>query len=202
MFVKVHDAYLPTPAGEPLISPAATRAVLYLVRNPLDVAVSLAFHDAVDLDAAIAQMADGDHAFSTVTTRLPLQLRQRLSSWSGHVESWIDAPGLHRCVVRYEDMVRSPLDTFARASRFLGLAAQDDRIRDALDRASFERLRDEEARDGFVEKPHRMERFFREGRAGAWREHLSAAQAQRIIDDHGDIMRRLDYLDRNGAPRY
>ena len=39
---RVNDAYLPTPTGEPLISHAATRAVLYLVRNPLDVAVSLA----------------------------------------------------------------------------------------------------------------------------------------------------------------
>ncbi len=201
MFVKMHDAYLPTPAGEPLISHAATRAVLYLVRNPLDVAVSLAYHHAIDLDAAIARMGDGDHAFSTVTTRLPLQLRQRLLSWSRHVESWIDAPDLYRCVIRYEDMAQRPLDTFAQAARF-GLAADDGRIRDALERASFERLRDEEARDGFAEKPYRMERFFREGRAGGWRKHLNAAQTQRVIEDHGDMMRRLDYLDGDGAPRY
>ncbi len=136
------------------------------MRNPLDVAVSLAFHSAIDLDAAIAQMADADRAFSVATTKLPPQLRQRLSSWSRHVESWIDAPGIGRCIVRYEDMVERPLDTFAQAARFLGLTAPDDRLRDALDKASFERLRDEEARDGFVEKPYRMERYFREDASG------------------------------------
>jgi hypothetical protein len=202
LFVKVHDAYIETPAGEPLISPAATQAALYMVRNPLDVAVSLAFHDAVDFDAAIGQMANQDYAFSTVTTRLPLQLRQRLSSWSRHVASWIDALGIERCVVRYEDMVEHPAETFSRAARFLGLPCDDARIRDALDKASFERLRDEEERDGFVEKPRRMQRFFREGRVGGWRAHLSAGQAQRIIVDHGDMMQRLGYIDRDGAPRY
>ena len=114
MFVKVHDAFLPTAAGEPLIPLGATRAAIYIVRNPLDVAVSLAFHEAVDCDKAIAQMADREFSFANVAARLPTQLRQRLSSWSGHAASWIDAPGLACHVMRYEDMVARPFETFSR----------------------------------------------------------------------------------------
>jgi aryl sulfotransferase len=202
MFVKIHDAYLPTPADEPLVPLSATRAVLYIVRNPLDVAVSLAFHEAVDFDAAIAQMADPAFAFSNSAARLPQQLRQRLSTWSGHVESWIDAPGLERCVVRYEDMVAAPRETFSRVVRFLGLPSAETHLPAALGAASFERLRDEEAREGFVEKPRRAEQFFREGRVGGWRAYLSDAQAKRILENHRDVMRRLDYLDCDGGPRY
>lgn len=202
MFVKVHDAYLPTPAGEPLIPVAATRAVLYIVRNPLDVAVSFAFHAGFDFDTSIGNLADRDYAFSSGTAQLPPQLRQRLSSWSGHAASWIDAPGLNRLVVRYEDMVVSPHDTFSRAARFLGLPAEAAGVSAALERSSFERLREEEERNGFVEKPRRTERFFREGRVGGWHSHLTAAQAGRIVADHRDMMLRLGYLDRDGLPRY
>ena len=202
MFVKVHDADLPTAAGEPLIPLAATRAAVYIVRNPLDIAVSLAFHEGLRFDTAIAQMADRDFAFSNTAARLPTQLRQRLSSWSGHVASWIDTPGLACHVMRYEDMVARPFETFSRAVRFLELPADDAAIGEALDGARFDRLRDEEERVGFIERPSNAARFFREGRTGAWRRHLNAEQAGRIIADHGDMMRRLEYIDRDGNPLY
>ena len=69
-------------------------------------------------------------------------------------------------------------------------------------RASFDRLREEEERVGFVERPSKAARFFREGRIGGWRRHLTEEQARRIIADHGDMMRRLDYIDRDGNARY
>jgi hypothetical protein len=202
MFVKVHDAYLPTKAGEPLIPLGATDAALYIVRNPLDVAVSFGFHEAIDFDAAIARLGDPNLAFANAESRLPAQLRQRLSSWSGHVASWIDAPGLRRHLMRYEDMTARPFETFAAAVRFLRLPADDARIEAAIEGARFDKLREAEEHEGFVEKPSKAARFFREGRVGGWRAHLSETQAARIIADHGAMMRRLDYLDRDGRARY
>jgi hypothetical protein len=202
MFVKVHDAYLPTATGEPLISLRATRAAVYVVRNPLDVAVSLAFHAAVDFDTAITRIADRSFCFADGVAGLPTQLRQRLSSWSGHVASWLDAPGLACHVMRYEDMTARPFETFSRAVRFLDLPADDSRIGDALEAVRFDRLREEEERDGFIERSIKAERFFREGRVGGWRRHLTAEQARRIIAEHGAMMRRLDYIDGDGNARY
>lgn len=45
LFVKAHDAYTYLPTGEPLFPTNATYGAIYFVRNPLDVAVSWAFHN-------------------------------------------------------------------------------------------------------------------------------------------------------------
>ena len=39
---KIHDAYFTGPAGEPIVSVKATRAAVYIIRDPRDVAVSYA----------------------------------------------------------------------------------------------------------------------------------------------------------------
>ena len=44
LFIKTHDAWTHTPAGEPLFPVDVTRGVVYIVRNPLDVAVSASHH--------------------------------------------------------------------------------------------------------------------------------------------------------------
>ena len=50
LFLKVHDAFTYTRYGYPLISKAATAGVIYLLRNPLDVAVSFAHHSATTVE--------------------------------------------------------------------------------------------------------------------------------------------------------
>jgi aryl sulfotransferase len=42
MLIKVHDAYTDTPVGEPLFPADISQGVIYILRNPLDVAVSFA----------------------------------------------------------------------------------------------------------------------------------------------------------------
>ena len=47
---KAHDAWTYLRNGEPLLSAKATRGVLYLVRNPLDVAISYANHNSTGIN--------------------------------------------------------------------------------------------------------------------------------------------------------
>ena len=42
--------------------------------------------------------------------------------------------------------------------------------------------------------------FFRSGRVGGWREELAPDLVRRLIDAHGETMRRFGYLDENGQP--
>ena len=53
--------------------------------------------------------------------RMYNQLVQKLLTWSGHVLSWVDEPGLNVLVVRYEDMHRDPEAAFGAMVRFAGL---------------------------------------------------------------------------------
>ena len=44
------------------------------------------------------------------------------------------------------------------------------------------------------EKSRNAERFFRQGEAGAWRQALTTAQADRLVQAHEPTMRRFGYL--------
>jgi len=201
IYCKVHDAYTFLPDGRPLIPPEATAAVLYFVRNPLDVAVSFAHHGGHErFDRIIRQMARDENSFCETDATEPNQLRQKLLSWSGHVRSWIDAPGVRVRVVRYEDMKRQPEETFGDAVRFVGLPDDPVRLKKAIAFSRFEELRAQEEKTGFGEKMARAKSFFRKGEIGSWREALTPEQAARVIADQREVMGRLGYLAADGAP--
>ncbi len=202
LFIKVHDAFTRTRDGGPLISPAATAGVVYLLRNPLDVAVSLAHHTAADVERVVEMMADPEAAFVQNPERLHRQLRQRLLSWSGHVTSWVDESGLRLHLVRYEDLWADPAAVFAGVVRFCGLAEDADQIARAVDFSRFDRLQRQEAEHGFVEKLPLAQSFFRRGTSGSWREAMAPALAARLLANHHDVMRRFGYLNEDGDPRF
>lgn len=197
---KIHDAYRILPDGEPLTSRNATRGVLCIVRNPLDVAPSLANHMGMSIDDAISLMANPQAALSGGTNRQHRQLRQIIGSWSSHVASWLDTPGLNVHQIRYEDMLSDAQRCFSEAAKFLELPHDPDRIDRALAFSHFDELSRQEAEEGFRERPWRATTFFREGRAGGWRDRLTEQQVSRIVEDHGAMMRRLGYLDEQGMP--
>ena len=197
LFMKVHDAYTFVTEGVPLFPAKATTGVIYIMRNPLDVAVSFAHHSGCDYDRSIANMADDKHVFCGKQKRLHNQLQQRLLSWSNHVLSWLDAPGVDICILRYEDMKQNPLETFEKAVKFAGLDYGRDEIQKAIELSSFEELQRQEKESGFEEKSAASEIFFRKGEIGSWREELTDAQAQQIVSDHGEVMQRYGYLAQN-----
>lgn len=191
---KIHDACLETDTGEWLISREATLGALYIIRNPLDVAASAANHWHCSIDDAIARMGDPGMSLCKSRRALPPQVRQRLGSWSAHVLSWVDAPGLRVEVIRYEDMLHATKGTFARAARFLEIPDDPVRMEKALRHSSFRELARQEAAKGFRERPQHTERFFRQGQSGEWRHRLNLDQVERIVEAHGPVMRRFGYL--------
>ncbi len=190
---KVHDAWGLTPDGKPLFPPELTLGAIYIVRDPRDVAVSYAHHMSWTVDRTIAFMANPSAVIALSKRRIALQLPQHLSSWSRHVESWLDAPvRLH--LLKYEDMLADPVASFGGIARFLGYDLTPAEVEAAIDATRFERLRAAEEKDGFIERMTGAERFFRRGIAGGWRDTLSSEQAARIEADHRSMMCKLGYL--------
>lgn len=195
VFVKTHSALLEA-EGFPLITMEVTTGAIYIVRNPLDVVLSVAHHFALPLDTAITHMAVRGH----VMAQNEINTYEMTGSWSQNVESWTDqpSPGLH--VVRYEDMQESPRKAFGGIAGFLGLKPPRERLERAIKQSSFRVLQEQERRHGFRERPPHAEAFFRKGKAGQWRTDLSADQVARIVAGHGAAMRRYGYLDAAGNP--
>ena len=194
-FVKTHDAYLRLPCGATLFPESATSGAVYLVRNPLDLAVSYAHHSNVSIDDTVRWMddpaaAESSHFASGIFALLP----ELLTSWSGHVASWLDQEEVPLHVARYEDLLADPHAAFGRIVRFAGLEWDAARLARAIDRSAFPRLRAQETESGFREKQPTAPSFFRAGVAGSWRTTLSPRQVRALVDTHGPMMERLGYL--------
>ena len=188
VLVKVHDAFQRTPLGRDLFPQAVTQCALYLVRNPLDVAVSWAHHAAVSFDDAVEFVCD-DHATFMSHSQLP----QKLGSWSHHITSWLDQKELRIHLSRYEDLLAHPAEHFGALVAASGRTLEPARLARALAATEFGQLQAMEARFGFVDRPMGAAQFFRQGKAGGWRAVLSQAQVDRIRGAHHVVMDRLGY---------
>lgn len=198
-FYKVHDAYLRTPAGGPLLGCGTADAAILIVRDPRDVAVSLAAHFGWSVDRAIAFMSADDAAIQGAAHDRHRQFRQRLLSWSGHAASWLDQDDLPIHVVRYESLQADTAGAFREALAFADRALGRAEAERAAARASFANLQAQERERGFSEGTQHGA-FFRQGRSGGWRESLTPAQAGRIEEDHRGLMGRLGYAALQSQP--
>lgn len=191
VFVKTHCYLGEDELGVPLITMEYTAGAIYIVRNPLDVCISMTHHFGLTADEAIDYLGFARNAMGgTDENSVP----EQLSSWSIHVESWTGRPNSRLLAVRYEDMLDQPLVAFGNVCRYLGLKPPPDRLERAIKFSSFETLRKLEDEKGFKERSSSARSFFREGRKDQWRDALSEAQVRRVVAEHGAQMARFGYV--------
>lgn len=196
LFMKVHDSWSLTDRGDGLFPADVTEGVIYIIRNPLDMAASCSNHWGVDIEKAVANLCDPDYALARSLGGLSDQLRQDMGTWSNHVVSWVYSAGLPVLTVRYEDLRRDALNTFGKVVRFCNFDYDEKRLRKAIDFSDFAELKKQEKERGFRESSLvAPEAFFRKGKAGGWRDELSEELVGRIIEVNGETMRRFGYLD-------
>lgn len=193
-FLKVHDAWLPPfPGGPPPFSESAIEAVLYIVRDPRDVAISFANHLGISIDRSIRNMGNPRYMLASYPKTLRLQMPQLLSSWSAHVRSWVQQSPYRVHLLRYEDMLADPENVFGAALSFAGVNISRAVLRRAVAATRFDVLKAKEEKFGFKERPDKAEKFFRRGKARGWEDTLTPEQVARIESDQRDVMRWLGY---------
>ncbi len=187
--IKTHHA-LVMDRGVPTINFAVSSGAVYILRNPLDVAISFSHHMSSTVDHAIDEMA----MVGLETAVTDKSVYEIYGSWSQHVESWTHKPHRTIYVMRYEDMIANPFRAFGGLARHLLLRPTAEQLGKAIERASFKNLQEQEKKGGFREKPEKAEKFFREGKSGTWREQLNRRQIRRIVQAHHVQMRRFGYI--------
>ena len=183
-FVKTHTK-IDRIGGFDLIPPEVTAAAIYIVRNPFDVALSLARHISQPVEVAIDRMCD----FNAVTAS-DTGIAEILGRWDAHVHRWTTAPGLPLHFMRYEDMSDDTEATFRSLLGFLQVPVNDGQLRRAIRASSFKELQKQESREGFGERPAGMEQFFSSGKPGGWQSDLTAGQIARIATQFDDAIRK------------
>lgn len=196
IYMKVHDAWTHNKAGDPIFSEEVSKEVIYIIRHPLDVAVSLAHHNSENVEKSLNKMNSSSYGLCLGKKRLFNQLPQNLLSWSDHVQSWVLDSKLKVHVLKYEDMIDIPTQAFSESLDFLGLPYTDEALSKAIQNSDFNILKQQEQAGGFVEKPLNASSFFRKGDKSDWKNHIDKAQGEAFLQENEEIF-KMFYCEKN-----
>ncbi|MGD0413718.1 MAG: sulfotransferase domain-containing protein [Terriglobales bacterium] len=167
--------------------------VIYIVRDPRDVAVSQ-FH----YHRKLMKIGDDSPIENFVARFLAGQTCPH-GSWGQNVVTWLATrPDESRfLLLRYEDMVTDTAHELGKIVKFLGIAAGPEQIAQAVERSSAGRMRKlEQAQTDQCEltKGSRKDlSFVRAAGSGGWRSDLPAPMVARIEAAWGPLMQYLGY---------
>lgn len=181
LVVKTHYANAED-MGIRYIPPRLTHRAVYVVRDPRDVAPSLARHVGKTLDGAIEFMRN-----PAANLQQDTHLTHFVSSWSNHVRSW-GASDPETTLIRYEDMKRDPHDALERMLVTFNVEPNAGRIDRAVQACELSKLQEQERESGFAEGSSKAGAFF-----GATKEKLSESQRREVENDHGEMMAAMGY---------
>lgn len=189
IYVKTHSALFSV-MNTPVINLDATLGGVYIVRNPLDIVLSLADHLGTTIDETITIMCKAGYH----TTGSDDTVYEHWASWSENVDSWTSRTPEQFLALRYEDMLDNPIKTFRAATDHLRLGVKAEQLAEAIELCDFSRLGAMEKESDYRERSPHAERFFRVGRAGQWPDKLTSEQIHRIVATCYREMSHFGYL--------
>ncbi len=176
------------------------RRIIYIVRDPRDVAVSFYHHN-----IKAGNIADDYPLEDFVPRFINAEFDAKWGSWADHVQSWLrlrqNSPGF--ILLRYESMKQKPEAELARVAAFLqscsfrNIDASPEKLRRAIELSSPERMRTlekQQAEQWVLTRQTRSDKpFVRSATAGGWRSQLPEQSVAAIELAWGEIMETLGY---------
>ena len=175
--------------GVAVIPPQYTRSAIYVMRNPLDVVVSYARHYGMSLADTVTAICHKDNALAPDAS----SVASFLGSWSDHVASWTSKSSYPTLVLRYEDLLASPVDSFEKVVTHLNMTPDAQRLERAIQHSGFDELQRQEQAQGFVETSHKSKQFFVAGTKGQWRDQLSPELVKQVRQYNKKLMKQYGY---------
>jgi hypothetical protein len=174
--------------------------VIYIVRDPRDVAVSFYHHN-----VKAGNIADDYPMEAFIPRFIAAEFDAKWGSWSDNVLSWLalreNHPGF--ILLRYETMKANPIQELQRVCAFLERCAfrktdsSPEKLQRAVDLSTPERMRDLEkaqSANWVLTKNTRSDKpFVRSAKAGGWKSTLSPESVASIEAAWGALMERLGY---------
>ena len=181
--VKSHNM-VATPQGVPLFPAGDTHRAVHVVRNPLDVAVSLKHHMGMKEEVIVRIMTNAD----MIARRTKTCVWEKYGSWRTHTESWLNQAPYPTFHLRYEDLAEHKVNILGNALAHAGMELGADRVQGLLDGTAITNLQAAEDKVGFDEIQSALTNFFRAGKTGAWKQELSAEARTKILADCQPLM--------------
>jgi Sulfotransferase domain len=171
------------------------KRVIYIVRDPRDVAVSQyhwemkqkSVQDECPIEQFVPRWIEGIYW-------------DRLANWGDHVTSWLSTrQGRDSFVVlRYEDLLANAQAELIKVARLLGIEPSPERLARAVELSSADRMKKLESTQGNKWVQTRYTRqdkaFVRKAASGDWRSVLPSQSVKEIEVAWGSIMTHLGYV--------
>jgi Sulfotransferase domain len=176
------------------------KRVIYITRDPRDVAVSFYHHH-----VKAGNLSDDFPIDEFVPRFVAGEFDPAFGSWGENVQSWLAVRDGSRNFLwlQYEQMLRSPESALEKIAEFLlanlwpQMDTAPDRIRRAVELSSLDRMRTlerQQSKQWVLTRSTRQDKpFVRAAKTGQWRDALSANAVNCIESAWGGLMRRLGY---------
>jgi hypothetical protein len=174
--------------------------VIYVVRDPRDVAVSFYHHN-----VKARNIPDGYAMESFVPRFIAGEFDRKFGCWRDNVLSWIALRGedSNFLMLRYEEMKKDTpgsllgIAAFLERCGFRNIDSSPAALRRAIELSSPERMRElekQESSSWVLTKRTRSDKpFVRTAQAGGWRSQLAPESVEAIESAWGDLMLNLGY---------
>jgi hypothetical protein len=170
------------------------KRIIYIVRDPRDVAISQyhwemkqrAVADACPIETFLPPWIEG-------------KVWDRLGNWGDHVTSWMSTRGDSDSfvVLRYEDLIADPARELVKVAHLLGIEPEPKRLARAVELSSADRMRQLEEKQGKKWVQTRYTRqdkpFVRKAASGGWKAILPPQSVAAIEAAWGPVMISLGY---------
>lgn len=183
-YFKSHEGYRPE-----------YRRVVFIVRDPRDVAVSY-YHFVRKTKTLPVDASMDDFMTKFIDGKI-----DSYGNWGENVGSWLGARrGTDSfLVVRYEDLLENTEAELARIADMLGLPTDEQLLRNAVENSRADRMRQLEQEQRSDHKMLKRSRadipFVRAAKSGQWQTELPPEAVRQIESAWGSVMRELGYLE-------
>ena len=194
--VRKGHYWLESYAGDEPVVPAAHRLrfakltdpVVFIVRDPRDIAVSAAHFHSRSIETVVDRMISGS------SYNLPAW-NMYAHQWMAFLRSYAQPKELRACFVRYEDLLHSPVHRLRFVLSQIDTGVEPWRIRTAVVRQSFHHVKKQVASHGDKMPGGKAlnQKLLRKGQIGDWRGQLTGEPLRKLEGAFGETMKELGY---------
>lgn len=200
-FLKTHSSFCKMFNRYNFTDLQNTLGVIYIVRDPRNVATSFAHHNSKSVkdtvDIMINSLATGNEAN---------QVETYLGSWNFNYNSWkvFKSSNIYH-LLKYEDLIFNTKNSFKQVLNFINnnlkfpISIDDRKVEKVIDETKFSKMRDLEKKVGFDEakindNTGKVVPFFNLGPKNNWKKNLDVDLSSKIEEAFREEMIELKYL--------
>jgi len=203
-FLKTHNSLI-SAFGKNFTEPKYTLGVIYIIRDPRNVITSVKNHNDFKTYEEALNMMQNDNAVISDYSYLNNHAKTNIiNSWRINYQSWLRNNHYRRILIKYEDMLKNPYQTFRDIVIFVNTICKfndnfdEKKFNNSIETTSFKKLKELENQGKFTESVYsihdnRKVKFFNQGPDNYWKKNLSHELILKMNDYYKDDLKKFNY---------